>query len=551
MLGLPNERFSMRRLIAVTAALGLGAAALATAGTASAGTASTAAIAAVPVTSSSISWGVCDDEGLTDAGAVCGTLAVPLDYSHPARQEDHRWPCRWSGTPRPTRSTRASCWSTRAARAAPGWACRPSAQYVPNGAGDFYDWIGWDPRGVGSSTPSLSCIPDYNQGPRPNYTPVNRAVEKAWLARSAAYAKACGQNGGALLDHVTTVDSAKDMESIRKAMGQKQMNYFGFSYGTYLGSVYGTLFPNQLRRAVFDSTVDPTRVFYQANLDQDIAFEKNIRIWFALARQVQQRLSPRQHRGQGRNALLQTLADLYKNPAGGVVGGAEWNDIFLYAGYYQQTWLDLGDAFSAWVNNHDLDRIIGEYEGPKGSATTTATRCTWPPSAPTRRGRRATRRSSGTTTGSPRKAPFETWANAWFNGPCLGWPGQARKAAVKVDGSKVKSLLMIDETLDAATPYSGSLEVRKLFPNASLIALPGWHLARQLAVRQRLRGRPDRGLPGRRHAARRASRATGPTRPVQAAAGAGPDRSQRLRAGSGQVGRRRPARHLQRPIARP
>jgi hypothetical protein len=66
-----------------------------------------------------------------------------------------------------------------------------------------------------------------------------------------------------------------------------------------------------------------------------------------------------------------------------------------------------------------------------------------------------------------------TWANAWFNGPCLGWPGQARKSAVHVDGSQVKSLLMIDETLDAATPYSGSLAVRKLFPNASLIALPG------------------------------------------------------------------------------
>ena len=129
-------------------------------------------------------------------------------------------------------------------------------------------------------------------------------------------------------------------------------------------------------------------------------------------------------------------------------------------------------------------------------------------------------------------APFETWANAWYNAPCLYWPGQVH-TPVKVDGSKVKSVLMIDETLDAATPYSGSLVVRKLFPGASLIALPGRHLARQLAVRRRVRGRPDRGLPGPRHAPDPQAREPG-GHDLQTAAGAGPDRRRRL--GAGQVG---------------
>jgi hypothetical protein len=66
------------------------------------------------------------------------------------------------------------------------------------------------------------------------------------------------------------------------------------------------------------------------------------------------------------------------------------------------------------------------------------------------------------------KAPFETWANAWFNGPCSFWPAKAAQP-VKVNGKKVPKILMIGETLDAATPFAGSLKVRKLFPRASLI----------------------------------------------------------------------------------
>ncbi len=70
------------------------------------------------------------------------------------------------------------------------------------------------------------------------------------------------------------------------------------------------------------------------------------------------------------------------------------------------------------------------------------------------------------------QAPYETWSNAWFNEPCQFWAAPAH-TPIRIDGSKVTSALLIDETLDAATPYSGSLEVRRLFPTSSLIALPG------------------------------------------------------------------------------
>ena len=70
------------------------------------------------------------------------------------------------------------------------------------------------------------------------------------------------------------------MDSIRQALGLKQISYYGFSYGTYLGQVYSTLFPSHVRRLIMDSNVDPRKVWYQANLDQDVAFERNINIWF-------------------------------------------------------------------------------------------------------------------------------------------------------------------------------------------------------------------------------------------------------------------------------
>ncbi len=70
------------------------------------------------------------------------------------------------------------------------------------------------------------------------------------------------------------------------------------------------------------------------------------------------------------------------------------------------------------------------------------------------------------------RAPFETWANAWYNAPCLFWPAQADRP-VTVDGSRAPGILLLSETLDAATPYEGNLEVRSRFPRSRLIATAG------------------------------------------------------------------------------
>ena len=96
-----------------------------------------------------------------------------------------------------------------------------------------YDIVGFDPRGVGSSVPALSCDPGFFSGPRPNYIPANAAAEQVLINRAKTYATDCEPEFGWLLPHMTTEDVARDMDAIRAAFGVSKINYYAFSYGTY------------------------------------------------------------------------------------------------------------------------------------------------------------------------------------------------------------------------------------------------------------------------------------------------------------------------------
>ena len=407
------------------------------------------------------------------AHAQCGDLQVPLDYTHPDGQQISLAVSRVMHT-----SSAADYQGVMLVNpggpGGSGLGLSILGQFVPSHAGDAYDWIGFDPRGVGSSKPSLSCLPHYFGYNRPYYVPETPELERTWLARSDAYAKACGANARAPLPHMKTTDAAKDMDSIRTALGAQQINYNGFSYGTYLGQVYSTLFPSRVRRMVLDSNLDPRRVWYAANLDQDLAFDRNINIWFGWLAKYDKVYHLGSSEAAVRNLFYFYAEEqrLRKQPAGGLIGADEWVDTFLQAGYYQLTWLDLADVFFAWINKHDAQALKDAYDGANGPgddngfAVYNAVQCTdvqWPTSLS--RWRRDNDRVY-------RKAPFETWANAWYNAPCLTWPAKAGRPT-NVDGRHVAGALLIGETLDAATPFTGSLEVRRRFPSSSLIASPG------------------------------------------------------------------------------
>jgi pimeloyl-ACP methyl ester carboxylesterase len=269
-----------------------------------------------------------------------------------------------------------------------------------------------------------------------------------------------------------TTDSARDMDRIRASLGQKKLNFYGFSYGTYLGQVYATLFPERVRRMVFDSNVNPTRVWYNANLDQDVAFERNMKIWWGWVAKYDDVYHLGATEMAVEKAWYAEQKRLRTEPAGGKVGPDEFNDVFVNVGYSQSTWADLAQAWVDLVANHDPTTVIAWWEGgftagdDNWFATYNAVSCTdaqWPTKWST------WRKDNWRVYG---EAPFLTWNNAWFNAPCRTWPAKSGNP-VNVSGRKVPGILLVGETLDAATPFSGSLEVRKRFPKSSLIALPG------------------------------------------------------------------------------
>lgn len=451
----------MKRTLAAVAVAGVVAGCLTAAPSA-------VAASAVGFTPAPIHWGDCTSARLTAAGAQCGFLEVPLDYADPGGTKISL------AVSRVTHKTPQSQGIMLVNPGGPGGSglgLSTLGSSVPDHAGDAYDWIGFDPRGVGASKPALSCDPDYFTYDRPSYLPTTPKVEQTWLTSSKSYATACAKNG-ALLEHMKTTDVAQDMDSLRKALGQAQINYYGFSYGTYLGQVYATLYPQRVRRMVLDSSVDPRNVWYQANLNQDVAFNRNIKIYFSWLAKYDSIY----HLGATENAVeqlwYQQQAALARNPAGGLIGGDEWTDIFLQAGYYRFGWEDMAKAFAGWVHDGNWQNLKSLYDASSGLgddndfAAYLAVQCTdvqWP---------RNWNRWRVDNWATYLRAPFETWGNAWYNAPCRDWPAAPGKP-VDVDGSKVASALLIDETLDAATPYEGSLEVRKRFPHASLIAEPG------------------------------------------------------------------------------
>ena len=261
-----------------------------------------------------------------------------------------------------------------------------------------------------------------------------------------------------------------DMDSLRKAVGRTQINYYGFSYGTYLGQVYATLYPTHLRRMVLDGTVDPRGVWYKANLGQDAPFDRNIKVFFTWVAKYDSVYHLGTTEAVVEAKYYSELTALAAKPADGRIGPDEWTDIFTQAGYYVFTWEDVASAFSDYVNDANWKPLKTLYDqaNPTGKgadnefAMYLGTQCTdaaWPKSWST---------WQQDNTALYAKAPFLTWSNAWFNAPCIYWPAKAG-TPVKINGKKAPKILMINETLDAAPPYSGSLEVRKLFPKAVLI----------------------------------------------------------------------------------
>lgn len=147
-----------------------------------------------------------------------------------------------------------------------------------------YDVIGFDPRGVGAST-AVTCfdaaeMDDYLYGipEAPRGTP---EWEAELLAAHMSFAEACDANSGGILPHITTINAARDMDLIRAVLGDPQLNYLGYSYGTFLGATYAKLYPEKAGRLVLDGAIDPAVPGLEVGATQALGFESALRAYMA------------------------------------------------------------------------------------------------------------------------------------------------------------------------------------------------------------------------------------------------------------------------------
>jgi pimeloyl-ACP methyl ester carboxylesterase len=425
--------------------------------------------AAVVPAASALSWKAC---GGQLAGMKCASLQVPLNYADPGGRK-----ITIALSMVPATAPAAKQQGVMLVNpGGPGGAGRSFAAYVASGVSPQvradYDIVGFDPRGVGGSVPALSCDPSFFKGVRPDYIPASAAAEQVLINRAKSYAAGCEKRFGWFLPYETTVNTARDMERIRASFGVKQVTYYAFSYGTYLGQVYGTLFPGSVRRMVLDSTVDPTGAWYADNIAQDYAFQGRLDAFFGWIAKYDADYHLGGTAGQVQASYNKIRGKLAKNPAGGQVGADELDDTILQGGYLNELWPSFAQALSDYLTRGDSAGLLTAYQeygvqGENEFAVYNAVECadvSWP------------RNWSTWQTDTERvykSAPFQAWDNAWFNAACAFWPVTGPAKPFQVNGAKLPPVLMLQGTLDAATPYAGAQDAHKLLPTARMVVVEG------------------------------------------------------------------------------
>lgn len=225
----------------------------------------TIAAATTPAaTTTRVQWGDCPEDYDPDTGVQCGTVRVPVDYHTPNGRTIEIAVSRVPAANPALR--RGVLLMNPGGPGGPGhslplWLGGAMSQDIR----DRYDLVGFDPRFVGLSS-AIACgqptLPSVQVERIYPYLLPGGVRENADLAKDTA--DLCAKNAGADLPYMTTANTARDMDAIRAALGEEKISYLGYSYGTYLGSVYASLHPARTDRIVLDSVVGVHDVHYKS-----------------------------------------------------------------------------------------------------------------------------------------------------------------------------------------------------------------------------------------------------------------------------------------------
>ncbi len=342
-------RLNLRSAIAgIAASVTVAFAAIAFQGAALAALPSAAPVAAA----GSVSWSDCG------GGFQCGTLSVPKDYSDASKGTIELALIRL-----PAKNQSQRIGSLLVNPGGPGASAidftRLWARLLSNDIRNRFDVTAFDPRGVGYSTP-IECHDTLQQLVAVNPDPETPQEWQEANDAAKTFVAGCQQKYADLLPYVGTKNVARDMESVRKALGEEKLTYLGYSYGTAIGATYADMYPDRVRAFVLDGAVDLSLDFKETNRQQMVGFERAYQAFVADCKARNCALAKNGDPGAAVDALLARV-DRQPLPARGADRPAGPGETLLgiaSALYSKQAWPQLTNALLMAINNGDGSQLV-------------------------------------------------------------------------------------------------------------------------------------------------------------------------------------------------
>lgn len=420
-----------------------------------------------------VTWTSCS------GGFQCAKVAVPLDYSNPRGAS-----IKLAVTRLPATGKRLGALLTN-----PGGPGASGVDMVVGSAKTYfsskmraaYDIVGFDPRGVQRSDP-VKCLDDaqMDASRQTSYDLSTAAGLKAAEAETKTQTELCVKNSGPILAHVDTVSSARDMDILRAVVGDKKLNYMGFSYGTKLGATYAGLFPKRVGKFSLDGALDPSLDIDQVSMGQAVGFENALHAW------AKNCLGTKDCPVSGSvDAAVQQIRDLNavytKTPQqtseGRVVTGTEFTNAVAFAMYSTDLWEPLAGALKqAFAGDASGMLMLADYASDRGSdgkyssntaAAFTAINCLdYPMNSDT-----AHMRSDAAAL--EKASPTFGDLLAYSGLGCKYWPVPATGKPKPIAAPGAGPILVIGTTGDPATPYPWAQSLAKQLDSGVLVTWKG------------------------------------------------------------------------------
>lgn len=423
--------------------------------------------------SQEVVWQPCEGE------FQCAKVTVPLDYANPAGDTIQIAALRAPSTGKKTGSLLVN----------PGGPGASGYDFVKDAAGTHfsqgvrstYDLVGFDPRGVKRSAP-VTCMTDAERDA--SRAKIYDLQTDAGLAEALADNKAigaqCAAQTGPVLAHIDTVSAAKDLDVLRAVVNDSKLNYLGYSYGTFLGSTYASLFPDNVGRMVLDGALDPSISNEDLTSGQARAFEKAIRSYVASC-QRQDKCPLGGDVDSGVKQIQDLISAVQQTPRT-AKDGRQVNATMFVSGlitplYNDQSWPALTQALEAAMNG-DVSLVlrladIGADRAQDGTYTSNSTlafnavNCLDYPMVSDTAGMRAEEQRL------EQDSPTFGYFFAYGGVNCADWPYKNLRTPAPVEYRGDSPIVVIGTTGDPATPVDWAASLRKQLGNASLLTWKG------------------------------------------------------------------------------